>query len=502
MKTFPPRWLWLPCIALSSSIVSAVEPLLFFDFNAGTGESAYGADSNPVELLMFGSNQEALSLYGEAGSGLTGKPGDFALDIGKTTEAMGSKGQSGGLARVPSGSSELGAMTSFTVTGWFKAASQLDGAARIVEYSDPTVAGFMIFANGPGMLTLSVNQQQAGIPRQSANILGEGGDGQWMFFAVTYDGSKTNANAIFYGGTTTSEPQIITTQDLNVGPIAKLSRHGWLTIGNNNDGIRPFHGMLDDIAIYASASDGSGALSAEQIAEIYKANLAATPSKASSAMPSRPLKIAIVGDSTVCDYPDNSLLRGWGQMLRESAAPGVIYLNEAQGGKSSKTFPADRWQKILAAKPDFVLIQFGHNDGHAADQPESTDAATDYKENLRRYVNEARAASITPVLVTPPHRRQFDSGGVTKELAAYAEAMKAVAAELTVPLIDLYARSGKWLNSLGEQGSASFTVNRGSNPAADDRSHFTKDGASALAKFVVESFPEIDPRLGQVQHGQ
>ena len=269
-----------------------LDPRMVFDFNGGTGMSAYGEKSNPVELLMFGPDQEPLSLYGEAGSGLTGKPGDFALDIGKTTQAMGSKGHSGGLARIPSGSSELGAMTSFTVTGWFKAASKLEGAARIVEYSDPTVAGVMIFANGPGMLTLAVNKQQVSIPRPSANILGEAGDGQWVFFAVTYDGSKSTGNAVFYGGTTSSEPQIITTEDLDAGTVAKLDRHGWLTIGNNNDGIRPFHGMLDDIAIYASPSDGAGALSAEQITEIYKANLAGATSEKSGAAAGRSLKIA------------------------------------------------------------------------------------------------------------------------------------------------------------------------------------------------------------------
>jgi len=70
------------------------------------------------------------------------------------------------------------------------------------------------------------------------------------------------------------------------------------------------------------------------------------------------------------------------------------------------------------------------------------------------------------------------------------------------PLIDLYAQTGKWLDSLGEEGSASVTVNRGPNPAADDRSHFTKDGAATLAKFVAGSFPAIDPRLSQVRRVQ
>ena len=45
-----------------------------------------------------------------------------------------------------------------------------------------------------------------------------------------------------------------------------------------------------------------------------------------------------------------------------------------------------RWAKALAEKPQFVLIQFGHNDSHAKDHPEATDAATDYRDYLRRAI--------------------------------------------------------------------------------------------------------------------
>ncbi len=117
-------------------------------------------------------------------------------------------------------------------------------------------------------------------------------------------------------------------------------------------------------------------------------------------------------------------------MLRQFTAPSFVFINEAQGGTSTKTFPADRQQKILAAKPDFVIIQFGHNDAHAAGRPESTDAATDYKENLRRYVTQAREASITPVLETSPHRRLFSAGHITEELTPYVNVMKMVANEM------------------------------------------------------------------------
>ncbi|MEZ0216966.1 MAG: SGNH/GDSL hydrolase family protein, partial [Rariglobus sp.] len=97
-----------------------------------------------------------------------------------------------------------------------------------------------------------------------------------------------------------------------------------------------------------------------------------------------PLKIGIIGDSTVSNYKESMHQRGWGQLLPEFLKPGVVVINEAKPGRSTKTFANDLWQRVLAAKPDFILIQFGHNDSHDKGKPEATDAATDYRENLRR----------------------------------------------------------------------------------------------------------------------
>ena len=504
-KAFTSFWLPSVCLAASLSFASAADPVLFFDFNAGTGTSSCSTGSNTAELLMISTNKEPLSLYSTNGSGLSGKSGDFALDIGHTTTAMGTKGGIGGTAKISTGADKLSPIISFTVTGWFKAASELGGGARLVEYTDPLAKGFVIFAGDGGVVAVGVNGKNVNSHAAGENCFGKGTVNQWVFFAFTYDGSKTNDNVVFYGGTTTNQPQVISTQSLDAGKIEQLNQYASFAIGNNPSGIRPFHGLLDNISFYSSASDATGALSLAQITTVYQDNLK-TPLKgkegAATAKESpttgKPIKIGLIGDSTVCDYPTGSLRRGWGEMIGEFTTPSVIILNEAQGGRSSKSFPPDRWQKILTAKPDFVFIQFGHNDSHAPGQPESTDAATDFKVNLRRYITEARGASIVPVLVTPPHRRTFYSGHLSNDLAPYADAMKAVAAEMKVPLVDLYAQSGKWIEGLGEEGSSQITVNHGPDPAQDDRTHFTKEGATSLAKFVTASFPEIDPRLGKV----
>ncbi|MBN2316034.1 MAG: family 43 glycosylhydrolase, partial [Sedimentisphaerales bacterium] len=85
-----------------------------------------------------------------------------------------------------------------------------------------------------------------------------------------------------------------------------------------------------------------------------------------------PLRLAIIGDSTVCEYPPNHACRGWGQYIQEYFKDTIRVINLAKSGRSTKTFiNQGLWAKTLETKPDIVLIQFGHNDSHAPDRPES-----------------------------------------------------------------------------------------------------------------------------------
>ena len=97
-----------------------------------------------------------------------------------------------------------------------------------------------------------------------------------------------------------------------------------------------------------------------------------------------------------------------------------------------------------------MVIQFGHNDSHGSGRPESTDAATSYKEYLRRYVDDARAIGGTPLLVTPMCRRIFGPDGQLDDaLGSYANAMKEVATEKKVGVIDLHTTSGELFSEAG-----------------------------------------------------
>ncbi|USJ02313.1 rhamnogalacturonan acetylesterase [Xanthomonas prunicola] len=170
---------------------------------------------------------------------------------------------------------------------------------------------------------------------------------------------------------------------------------------------------------------------------------AATPAFAAS-------KIVLVGDSTT------AVQGGWGpSVCAQHVTSFLSCLNLARGGRSTSTYRAEGWWDIALKelrsggyRQVVVLIQFGHND-QPGKPGRSTDLATEFPANLRRYVAEARAAGAVPVLVTPLTRRQFARGELLDDLAPWAEATRTLAQELQVPLIDLHARSRALVQGMG-----------------------------------------------------
>jgi lysophospholipase L1-like esterase len=216
-------------------------------------------------------------------------------------------------------------------------------------------------------------------------------------------------------------------------------------------------------------------------------------------------KIVLVGDSTV------SPKTGWGDAFVQLLGPGVQGVNMALGGRSSKSYRDEgHWQKVLDAKPNWVLIQFGHNDAPGKGPLRETDAKTTFRENLVRYIKELQAIGAKPVLVTSLTRRNFNAQGKIdpdhlepyndKEKGAsspdvltdYVEATRAVAAEQKVPLIDLNARSIELMNQLGPTAAAAFNRNK------TDTTHLSPEGAAETAKLVADEIRKNVPELAKL----
>ena len=203
------------------------------------------------------------------------------------------------------------------------------------------------------------------------------------------------------------------------------------------------------------------------------------------------VRMVIVGDSTVCNWPANDARRGWGMFIQDYFQPDLQVINLAKSGRSTKTFIKEHlWAAALKEHPGYVLIQFGHNDSHAPSKPEATDANTDYKMYLRQYIDDARAIGAKPVLVTPMCRRNFKPDGkLADALLPYANAMKEVAREKQVPLVDLNTASARLFERLGPADSDKLA----NKPS--DHTHFNEKGARAMAALVMQELPGVEPSL-------
>ncbi|MBN1908106.1 MAG: rhamnogalacturonan acetylesterase [Pirellulales bacterium] len=201
----------------------------------------------------------------------------------------------------------------------------------------------------------------------------------------------------------------------------------------------------------------------------------------------KPVRIVLIGDSTATNHA------GWGGALKGFFSDDVKVINWAKSGRSSKSYMNEgHFKKALAEKPDYLFIQFGHNDCPGKGPKRQTDPKTTFKDNLKIYVAEARKIGAKPILITPMTRRKFDENGKIKSsLTPYAAAVREVGKETNTPVIDLHPKSIALFERLGDVGGAELQPK-------GDRSHFNAKGAKAIAGLIVEELPQADPELAKM----
>jgi pectinesterase len=206
----------------------------------------------------------------------------------------------------------------------------------------------------------------------------------------------------------------------------------------------------------------------------------------------RPVRIILVGDSTVTDGS------GWGFGFKQFLTTGVDCVNTAANGRSSKSFIDEgRWRDALALRGDYYVIQFGHNDEPGKGPDRETDPQTTYTANMSKYVDEARAIGATPILVTSLTRRRFDvRGRIEPNLDPYVAAVKALAAARHVPLLDLHARSIELAEQLGDE--IWNTLSPRDVDGNVDRTHLNTRGSLRVAPLVIGELRTAVPALAPV----
>ncbi|MBD3904759.1 rhamnogalacturonan acetylesterase [Chryseobacterium sp. Ch-15] len=218
----------------------------------------------------------------------------------------------------------------------------------------------------------------------------------------------------------------------------------------------------------------------------------------------------IIGDSTVQNGSGKGAdsLWGWGSFMNLYFNTDKIEIqNHAKGGRSSRTFITEgRWDLIMKTikKGDYVLMQFGHNDGgELADTlrargtikgigDESKDiynpirkvneTVYTYGHYMRKYANEAKSKGAISIIVSPIPRNKFDEKGkIGKD--QYGIWAKEVAQQTDAYFLDLNTMVIEKYEKMGAEKVKAYFPK--------DHTHTNEAGAIFNAELVAKAIKDL-----------
>lgn len=221
----------------------------------------------------------------------------------------------------------------------------------------------------------------------------------------------------------------------------------------------------------------------------------------------------IIGDSTVRngDGTGRNQQWGWGSFMADHFDTTKIAIrNHAIGGRSSRTFITEgRWDRILATlkKGDYVIMQFGHNDGGPLDDTsrargtirgigeeskeiynpitKKQEVVYTYGWYMRKYIRDTKAKGAIPIVCSPIPRNDWKEGKVIRSSESYSKWAEEVAKAEGAYFINLNDLVAKKYEEMGaDKVKPFFPV---------DHTHTNIDGARLNAEIVTNALKEIKP---------
>jgi rhamnogalacturonan acetylesterase len=221
----------------------------------------------------------------------------------------------------------------------------------------------------------------------------------------------------------------------------------------------------------------------------------------------------IIGDSTVRngDGTGKNQQWGWGSFMTDHFDTSKISIrNHAIGGRSSRTFITEgRWDRILATlkKGDYVIMQFGHNDGGPLDDTarargsirgigeeskeiynpimKKQEVVHTYGWYMRKYIQDTKTKGAIPIVCSPIPRNDWKEGKVMRSSESYSKWAKQVAQEEGALFIDLNELVAAKYEEMGAETVKPFFP--------IDHTHTNIDGAKLNAIIVTKALKEIKP---------
>ncbi len=228
--------------------------------------------------------------------------------------------------------------------------------------------------------------------------------------------------------------------------------------------------------------------------------------------PQRPT-LYLIGDSTVRNSSDkgDGGMWGWGHFIDAHFDTTRLRIeNHAIGGRSSRTFLTEgRWDKIRTRlKPgDFVMMQFGHNDGGAindttrargtirgiGEETEEIDnrltkqheVVHSYGWYMRKYVADTKAKGATPIVLSLVPRNVWKGGRIARASDSYGGWAANVASAGGAHFIDLNEVVAKQYDAVGDSLQVQTTY------FVLDHTHTNGAGARLNAASVVDGLRRL-----------
>jgi rhamnogalacturonan acetylesterase len=220
----------------------------------------------------------------------------------------------------------------------------------------------------------------------------------------------------------------------------------------------------------------------------------------------------IIGDSTVKNGSGkgDGGLWGWGDfMFQRLDTSRITIKNFALGGRSSRTFISEGlWDKVLKlVKPgDFVIMQFGHNDGGAindnsrargtikgtGEETEEIDNILTKKHEIvhsygwymKKYISDTKVKGATPIVCSPIPRNDWKEGKVLRASGDYGKWAAESATAVGAFFIDLNELIATQYEKTGEKDvTAKYFLS--------EHTHTTREGAILNASIVADGIGSL-----------
>jgi len=216
-------------------------------------------------------------------------------------------------------------------------------------------------------------------------------------------------------------------------------------------------------------------------------------------------KVFIIGDSTVANGNDSIV--GWGRELWAFLDTSRIeVINKARGGRSSRSYYYEGlWSEVLEQlhDGDFLLIQFGHNDGGNIDKPKYRgslkgmgdqvqeimredsipEAVHTYGWYMQNYVEQAKEKGVSVVVISMIPRNIWKDGNVERVNDSYGLWARETAENSDAFFIDL---NNVIADKYEQMGPANVNVF-----FPGDHTHTNAEGAKFNAQTLVEEIKKL-----------